>query len=619
MKNTSRRTVKSITRNALIISMILHVFFLITLFYFTISDQPVSSFHNKIDATIETIPKTVLKKPMQAPIHRQFKTNVHETAKTPLAKVESITPELIFQSRVATTTPTRVEATTPIVTEQPHLKQTDTTPDVKVNVSTALNKPREVENGLSKLEAAGPTVGSSFGSKRSGGPDVQRRPIPATIDVAGTTVDDDAAPTQIGDIQGNETAVPYVPFRKVMEKLHSVPFSKVMKSLANEILETSDGGPIDVVFVIDTSSSMSNDIKAVAYHLSEMIDVYKFSGIDYALGLTKFYEPIKRYGKRANTIEVGQLTREFSEYQLDLYSIVPYGQENALDAIEKTVNEMRFRATSKKHLILVTDEPFTSLEGLTVEDSIALCREFGIFVNVIGLSSDKEHQLLASETNGKWHPIPMVYTVQQARHNATLTTGQQLWKTQWQKVQNINKTLLQKYGNMPMDVVLFIDGSKSMEEKLPYFLEQLDVWIRDWDNALIDYQIGIVRFRTHGAVNAERDVNFVNVFNPPQTLEQIHKIAELPCQDDENLLHAINEGLRRIKLRPGAKTHLILVTDEPTKKSTSSLGMIQFLEEKQAIVSVIGTFDKFQMVVAQKTGGMWVPIPAGHTTNKEQW
>lgn len=222
---------------------------------------------------------------------------------------------------------------------------------------------------------------------------------------------------------------------------------------------------------------------------------------------------------------------------------------------------------------------------------------------MIGLSSDKEHQLLASETNGKWHPIPMVYTRQQ----------------EWQNLQKIGKIVLQNSTNTPIDIVLFIDGSKSMEEKLPHFLEQLDGWIRDWDNALIDYQIGVVRFRTHGAVNVDRDVNFVSVFNPPQTLERIHKIAELPCQDDENLLHAINEGLRRIKLRPGAKTHLILVTDEPTKKNTSSLSMIQFLEEKQAIVSVIGTLDKFQMVVAQKTGGMWVPIPAGHTTNKEQW
>jgi len=573
------------------------------MFYFTISDQPVLSFHNKIDATIETMPKTVSKKPMQAPIRRQFKTNVHETAKTPFAKVESITPELIFQSRVATTTPTRVEATTPIVAEQPHPKQTDTTPDVKVNVSTALNELREVENGLSKTEAAEPIVGSSFGSKRSTAPGVQRASPRSTLDIGGTTGDDDDVPPQIGDIQGNETAVRYVPYSNVMKKLHSVPFSKIMKSLANEILETSDGGPIDVVFVIDTSSSMSNDIKAVAYHLSEMIDVYKFSGIDYALGLTKFYEPIKRYGKRGSIIEVGQLTREFWEYQLDLYSIVPGGNENALDAIKKTVNEMRFRATSKKHLILVTDEPFTSLKGLTVEDSIALCREFGIFVNVIGLSSDKEHQLLASETNGKWHPIPMVYTMQQ----------------EWQNLQKIGKIVLQNSTNTPIDIVLFIDGSKSMEEKLPHFLEQLDGWIRDWDNALIDYQIGVVRFRTHGAVNVDRDVNFVNVFNPPQSLDQIHKIVKLPCQEDENLLHAITEGLRRIKLRPGANTHLILVTDEPTKKNTSSLGMMQFLEEKQATVSVIGTLDKFQMVVAQKTGGLWVPIPAGHTTNKEQW
>ena len=122
MKNTNRRTVKAITRNALIISMILHVFLLFTLFYFTISNQSILSYQDKIDASIET---AVSKKPMPVPISRQFKTNGHEAANTPLVKVESITPELTFQSRVATTTP--------IVAEQPRHKQTNTTPEVKVN------------------------------------------------------------------------------------------------------------------------------------------------------------------------------------------------------------------------------------------------------------------------------------------------------------------------------------------------------------------------------------------------------------------------------------------------------------------------------------------------------
>ena len=587
MKNISRRTVKSITRNALIISMIFHAFFLITLFYFSVSNQSLLSFQDKIAVTLSTAPKPLPAKiPKKAPLLQQHTKTVYKTAK-PLAEVEAIKPHIAFQPRL--TPPS------PIVSEQPRLEQTNTAPDVKVNVSTALNELRQVDNGLSKTEAAEPTIGSSFGSKRSGMLGVQRAPTPATLDIAGTTDADDDIPTiadlypTIADLQEKKPPSSYI------------LFGTVIKNLASEIVETSEGGPIDVVFVIDASNSMGDNIKAVAEHLTDMIDVYKSSDIDYALGLTHFFAAEKQ-----NYIKVFQLTKKLSEYKDNINTIIPRGDEKALDAIAQTVHEMQFRATSKKHLIVVTDEPFTSMEGRTVNDAIDVCQEFGIYVNVLGLAH-KEHQLLASETNGKWHPIPGMYTLKIAKYNTT--QRQQLRKPQWQKVQKINKTLLQKYGNTPVDVVLFIDGSKSMEEKLPHFLEQLDVWIRDWDNALIDYQIGVVRFQT------PRAVNFVNVFNPPQTLEQIHKIAELPCQGDENLLHAINEGLRRIKLRPGAKTHLILVTDEPIRKNTSSLGMIQFLEEKQAIVSVIGTSDDFQEQVSIKTGGVWVPIPTGHTTN----
>lgn len=172
-----------------------------------------------------------------------------------------------------------------------------------------------------------------------------------------------------------------------------------MRNLAIEILATSDGGPIDVVFVIDTSGSMSDNIKAVANHVIEMVDVYESSGVDYALGLTEFYAPVR------NVIKVIQLTQNIVEYKEKINAIISRRGENALDAIAKTVNEMRFRATSKKHLILVTDEPFTSIEGKTVSDAIALCNEYGIYVNVLGLSN-KDHKLLAARTQGSWYAIP---------------------------------------------------------------------------------------------------------------------------------------------------------------------------------------------------------------------
>ena len=62
------------------------------------------------------------------------------------------------------------------------------------------------------------------------------------------------------------------------------PFASLMEKLAKEIVETSGGAPIDVVFVIDNSGSMHDNIKSVIEHLKEMIGVYKASEVDYALG-----------------------------------------------------------------------------------------------------------------------------------------------------------------------------------------------------------------------------------------------------------------------------------------------------------------------------------------------
>ena len=159
--------------------------------------------------------------------------------------------------------------------------------------------------------------------------------------------------------------------------------------------------------------------------------------------------------------------------------------------------------------------------------------------------------------------------------------------------------MLELSGNTPVDIVLFVDGSKSMDNKLPHFLKQLEILVRDWDNAFVDYQIGVVRFRSRASVN------MVNVFNPPQTLEQIRKIIELPCRENEMLLDAVAEGPRRLKLRSNAQLYFILVTDEPAKGEYSPLAIIQMLQQQQVLVSVVGTYDDFQQQVATKTGGIW--------------
>ena len=80
---------------------------------------------------------------------------------------------------------------------------------------------------------------------------------------------------------------------------------------------------------------MGDNIKAVTEHLKEMVDIYKASKIDYALGLTKFWA-----GKSGNKITVVQLTKSFTEYKRTLQEIITHQDENALDAVVQTVKEL---------------------------------------------------------------------------------------------------------------------------------------------------------------------------------------------------------------------------------------------------------------------------------------
>ena len=589
---------KSVTRRALFISLIFHLFFFITTFYFVVQNQPIASEKVNLEAELISVentsrPKTPLKK-----VSPRFLADERELINPHVSTGES-PPSLAAPVPVNTETPRPAlgrSLQAEVETENPS-PSLDLSRKNWGQVSTAARTLQDVDGDLSKTEAASPAGDTTFGAKRPGPPRVQRAPEISTLKIV--EEEEGLSPAQLAEVQEKRKTLP------------EVPFSTLMKTLAQEIVETSDGGPIDVVFVIDASGSMRDNIKSVIEHLSEMVDVYIASKIDYALGVTEFWAR-----QNNNFIKVVQLTKSYTQYKRTLQTINVHQDENALDAVVQTVKELRFRPTSKRHFILVTDEPFTSREGLSIEDTIAYCREFGIYVNVLGLPLD-EHQRLAAETRGKWHLIPeepqpqIPQPLSRSMHPRNRAVS--LRQAQWADVTKIGDAALRLGGNTPIDIILFVDGSKSMDDKLPHFLQQLEILVRNWDNAFVDYQIGVVRFRSRASVN------MVNVFNPPQTLEQIAKIIELPGRENEMLLDAVAEGLRRLKLRSKAKPYFILVTDEPAEGEYSPLAIIRMLQQKQILVSVVGTYDDFQQQVANKTGGVWVPIPEGHTTNNSYW
>ena len=586
---------KSVTRRALLISLIFHLFFFITAFYVVVRNQPIASEKTGLDAELISVENTSRPRSPLKKVSPRFLASERDFINPHVGTGES-PPSLA--SPVAVNTETPRSALGRSLQDEVKAENPSTSLDLSRKnwgeVSTATRTLQDVEGNLSKTEAASSAGDATFGAKRPGPPRIQRSPEISTLKIV--EEEEGLSPAQLAEISEKRKALPHV------------PFSTLMKTLAQEIVETSEGGPIDVVFVIDASGSMRDNIKSVVEHLKEMVNVYKASKINYALGVTEFWA-----NKNRNRIRVVQLTKSFTNYKRTLQAIEVHQDEHALDAVVQTVKELRFRPTSKRHFVLVTDEPFTSREGLEVADAIVYCREFGIYVNVLGLPLN-EHQRLASETGGKWHLIPEEPRPQTAQRSKVPTHPRNkavlLRQAQWTDVTKVGDAALQLSGSTPIDIVLFVDSSKSMDDKLPHFLKQLDILVRNLDNALIDYQMGVVRFRSRASVN------IVNVFNPPQTLKQVRKIVELPCQDNEMLLDAVVEGLRRLKLRPNAQPYFILITDEPAEGEYSALAIIQMLQQKHVLVSVVGTYDDFQQQVATKTGGVWGTYSRG-TYNKQ--
>ena len=374
---------KSSTRRALLVSFCLHLIALTATFYIVVEPQLTEEFTDLLAVDVFTArntrerPPKIRIEPLKTAPRRQFtkSTQIY----TPKAKSVQLTA-----------LPTDGKRAIDFTRPRYRLNTAQVAPNVQADLSTAIRGLRADKTALPQTEAE---TSSSMGTKGLSvlGPSgIQQTRNHLILDVSQAGTDGEAI-----------TLNPYLGANDG-ESIPQPSFGAVMWRLARGIVKDSRGSPIDVVFVIDSSGSMTDNIRAVREHLREMIDVYKSAKSDYALGLTTFWAP---QNQPVNYIQVSQLTKDVTKYKRVLETIRTRQDENALDAIEQTIREMRFRQNSTKYLILVTDEPLTSLKKLTVNEVIAMCHEFDIHTNVLGLVDD-QHQALAVETGGTWHVIP---------------------------------------------------------------------------------------------------------------------------------------------------------------------------------------------------------------------
>ena len=184
------------------------------------------------------------------------------------------------------------------------------------------------------------------------------------------------------------------------------PFAEALRRIAEHIITARTKDQVDVVFVLDTSASMRDNIQQVADNLFSMTDAFDEINIEYFLGMTEF--SVRHEGQvlkqRPLVPDVGMLRYQMRKIRLS-------GDEYALDAIMDTFNSMEFRLNVDKFLVLITDEPATTQLGMDFslgemrQKVIDTCQLYELHVNVLGHT--EEYQMrLAEETGGLWQEIP---------------------------------------------------------------------------------------------------------------------------------------------------------------------------------------------------------------------
>ena len=224
----------------------------------------------------------------------------------------------------------------------------------------------------------------------------------------------------------------------------SNPFGDALKQIADHIIGTRQLDKVNIVFVVDTSASMRDNIQEVAKNLYAMTDAFDLVNIEYHLGMSEF--SVRREGQeiktRALLPDVGTLRRRMQNVLLS-------GDENALDALLQTFNFIEFHADADKHLILVTDEKATT--SLRQEKATETMRtkvidqaQFEeVSVNVLGFPEPFQ-KTLAETTGGIWQPIPG------SVRNASALPSNRAGNQAFLKVFRDIATDIRKAGNKPL-------------------------------------------------------------------------------------------------------------------------------------------------------------------------
>ncbi len=209
-----------------------------------------------------------------------------------------------------------------------------------------------------------------------------------------------------GLVRGNKVDQPRVSLGLETETMlsevsHLTQPEVALVKIGRHLLKTRKNDTLDIVFVIDASKSMRNDIDAVRNHLNQMTDLLKAAELDFTVGLVAFRDGTS-FSLLGWDFQVTPQTTSIQEIKKKLNGIHCRGGEKALDALVQAAAEVKFRRGAERRFILVTDE---YVSGSASPNKVLRKLKSGkISINIIG-RDEPFQKLLARGTGGLWIPI----------------------------------------------------------------------------------------------------------------------------------------------------------------------------------------------------------------------
>ena len=181
-------------------------------------------------------------------------------------------------------------------------------------------------------------------------------------------------------------------------------FVYMMKDLARTLVESTTRKKVDVVFVLDETESMWDNIRGIRAYMDFLFEAFQRERHDATFGLVTFTDSTRTYGR---TDDLGT----FKNWLFDI-GVAGGGDftEAGLDALMTVGQETKFRRGAQRLVVFASDAAFHDADyngrsPYSLDQVIEVLQSKQIRVDVIGIDYLPVRQI-ALATGGTWRAIP---------------------------------------------------------------------------------------------------------------------------------------------------------------------------------------------------------------------